>query len=145
MLPQYSLKFKKRRNLDILASETFVVATYTLDSAYVPTYELTGVPSATCKVLPGATVLALDPVTHKAVPNYTSYGFQALGVSLEDAYCGYGATVFDTVVDVVWRGDVREDRTWDDGVLGTVLQATKEALADRIQFVKVGAGAKDFT
>jgi hypothetical protein len=114
---------------DILASGQHVIATYTIDTAYVTPVTLADGESR--KVLWEGTVLALNPTNNQAVPNYTSYGFQALGVLLQQVDVHDG----DEVGPVVFRGDVIEDYCSDNGTFGTVLAATKTALADRIQFV----------
>lgn len=114
---------------DILASDNAVIATYTLDQNYVT--EQTLADGTSKKVLWEGTVLANDPSSKKVVPNYTTYSFGELGVLLQTAYAENG----DVEVGVVFRGDVIEDHCSDNGTFGTVLAATKTALADRIQFV----------
>jgi len=146
---KFALKTRKSRASTVLASERKTIATYTLDHQYVAALTLTD--ETTQKVLPLGTVLALNPVTNKVVPHYTSYGFGQVGVLLYDADCGEDTTGFeyDRVVDVVWAGEVYEKHCWDNGAYGSVLAATKAALSPRISFVKVSAsgisGAKSFS
>ena len=88
---------------DVKASGEYVIATYTIDTDYVT--GLTLADGRTRKVLWEGQVLALNPVTQKAVPNFTSYSFSALGVldqviDVEDG---------DAVAPVIFRGDVKED------------------------------------
>jgi hypothetical protein len=114
---------------DILASNHKVIATYTLDSDYVT--EVTLADGSSRKVLWEGQVLAVNPTGRTVVPNYTTYGFSALGVLLQMA----DVTDGDDVVPVVFHGDVIEDYCTDNGTFGTVLSATKNALQHRIQFV----------
>jgi hypothetical protein len=113
---------------DILASSNYVASSYTLDANYVALQTLAD--GTTAKVLWEGTIVAVDPSNSKVVPNYTAYGFGELGPLLQVAYADNG----DTEVAVVFRGDVVEAYCSDDGTFGTVLAATKTALADRIQF-----------
>jgi hypothetical protein len=113
---------------DILASGNAVIATYTLDSNYVT--EATLADGTTRKIAWEGTVLGLNPADSTVVPNYTTYGFTAVGVLLQMADVQDG----DSEVPVVFRGDVIESYCSDNGTFGTVLAATKTALADRVQF-----------
>jgi hypothetical protein len=123
----HTTSYESRR--DILASSNgLVIATYTVDTTYAT--EVTLNDGESRKVIWAGTVMALRPSNSKAVPNYTTYGFTALGVLLQDADVQDG----DEVAPIVFRGDVIEDYCSDNGTFGTVLSATKTALADRIQF-----------
>jgi len=104
--------------------------TYTIDSDYVSTTDLNGL-----KYLKEGWVMALNPSTMKIVPNYTSYGFGVIGVlpgpvSLQTTE-GAHDQVVGIVVDNAW---LDEDLCFDNGVFGTVLDATKTALSGRIVF-----------
>lgn len=114
---------------DILASGDYVAATYTVDADYVT--EVTLADGRSRKVLWEGQVLGLNPANQQVVPNYTTYGFAAVGVLLQHVDVEDG----DSEVPVVFRGDIKEDYCIDNGTFGTVLAATKAALADRIQFV----------
>ena len=114
---------------DILASSNWVAASYTIDSQYVAAVTLAD--GTTKEMLWEGQMMALNPVGQKVVPNYASYGFAALGPIMSPADLSNG----DTEHAVLFRGDVKEDFITDDGVFGTVLSATKNTLADRIQFV----------
>lgn len=114
---------------DIFASGDRVISTYTIDTQYVT--EVTLADGRSRKVLWEGQVLALNPTTQKAVPNYTSYGFSALGVLAQHVDVEDG----DREAPVAFRGDIKEDYCTDNGTFGTVLAATKTTLADRIQFV----------
>ncbi len=139
-MSNFDLKIRRNRPTRILADQNRVLATYTLDSSYITPLELIGKKTLktpdTRKVLPRGTVVALNPSTLMAVPNYTSYNFGELGVIIKDADCDTGPFVHDTEIEVVWRGDVMEKHLWDNGTFGTVLDATKTALVSRIAFVK---------
>ncbi len=113
---------------DVLASSNYVTATYTIDNRYVT--EVTLADGASRKVLWEGQIMAVDPSSSKVVPNYTTYGFTALGPLLQfsDVHDG------DSEAPVVFRGDIIEAYCTDNGTFGTVLAATKTALADRIQF-----------
>lgn len=114
-----------------------VITTYTLDYTYVTPLKLED--KTYRRILPAGTVLAYDPSTGKVVPNYASYGFSVIGVSRWDSDLGEeGETGVegDRSVSVIFRGIVFEDNSWDNGTLGAVLQATKDTLANRIDFVK---------
>lgn len=131
----FDLKKKRNRNLDFVIEQK-VVATYTIDQSYVSTYELVGEPKETIKVLPGGYVVAFNPENQKIVPHYTSYGFSQVGVTLDDVSLGESDSDYhDREVSVLWRGVVLEDFIWDNGDYGNVLQATREALNERISFV----------
>ncbi len=129
--PLFDLKFKRKRDPDLLANDSFVLASYTIERNYVQSYVLAGIPSETRKVVPLGYVMALDPTNQKIVPHYTTYGFKVVGVLFEDG----DAENADPVVDIIWRGDVLEKNCWDNGGFGSVLEASKTALTDRIQFV----------
>jgi len=115
---------------DILASGHYVIATYTLDSAYVT--EATLADGSSRKVLWEGQILGLNPADDTVVPQYSTYGFGALGVLLQFADVHTG----DEVVPVVVRGDVIESYCTDEGSFGSVQSATKTTLADRIWFVQ---------
>jgi hypothetical protein len=74
--------------------------------------------------------MALNPADSKIVPNYSTYGFSAVGVLVTQVDVNDG----DQEATVLWRGDVAEAHCTDNGTFGTVLAATKTTLADRIQF-----------
>lgn len=131
-MPYYSAPTTYETHRDILVShEGLVVATYTVDADYVSGKTLAD--GTTRKVAWEGTVMALRPSNSQAVPNYTTYGFAALGVLLQSVDVEDG----DQVAPIVFRGDVAEDYCYDNGVFGTVLSATKNTLADRIQFTTV--------
>lgn len=114
---------------DILASSNYTPATYTVDKDYVSPVTLAD--GTTREILWEGTVMALNPANNLIVPNYTSYGFSAIGpllasVDVEEA---------DQVGTIVWRGDVIEDYCSDNGTFGAVLAATKTTLSNRIEFV----------
>jgi hypothetical protein len=114
-----------------------VISTYTLDYTFVTPLEQDD--RMYRRILPAGTVLAYHPTTGKVVPNYTSYGFGVIGVSRWDSDLGAeGETGVegDRTVSVIHRGIVFEDNAWDNGTLGTVLQATKDVLARRVDFIK---------
>jgi len=115
---------------DILASGVYVIATYTVDSAYVT--EATLADGSSRKVLWEGQVLGLNPADDTVVPQYASYGFAAVGVLLQFVDVDDG----DEVAPVVFRGDVIESYCTDEGSFGSVESATKTTLADRIQFVQ---------
>lgn len=131
----FDLKKKRNRNLDFLV-QAKVIATYTVDQAYVDTYDLVGEPALTLKILPAGYVVAFNPETKKVVPNYTSYGFGVVGITTDDVELGASEQEYhDKEVNVLWRGVVLEDFLWDNGDYNGVLQATKDALIERISFV----------
>lgn len=117
---------------DILASSLYIASTYTVETGYVSPITLAD--GTTRKILPEGTVVAYNPVSGKAVPNYTSYGFTELGVLLQQV----DVHEADEVGAVVHRGDLVESLCSDNGTFGTVLAATKTTLADRIHFVSPG-------
>lgn len=119
---------------DILASKNWSAATYTIDNQWVTEVTLADPDSTSRKVLWEGQVMALNPADSKIVPNYTTYGFSAVGVLLfqTDVHDG------DQEAAIVWRGDIVEDYVTDNGVFGTVLAATITDLADRIQFTATG-------
>lgn len=131
----FDLQIKPNRNLDFLVQDD-VIATYTLDQSYVPTYDLVGEPSLNIKMLLGGYVVALNPTTQKVVPNYETYGFGVVGIALDDVFLGTNSQDYhDREINVLWRGVVLEDLLWDDGGYGSVLASTKTALKERIDFV----------
>jgi hypothetical protein len=85
------------------------------------------------KLQPMGSILALDPSTRKVVPNFSSYGFGVLGVLVDDEMVEYG----DREVDVAWESVINEKAVWDNGLYQGLLQATKDALSDRVQFVNI--------
>jgi hypothetical protein len=130
------MKTRPQRPSNVVADRSYLtVATYTLDSSYITPILLTD--NTSRRFLPVGTVVAYNPTTGKVVPNYTTYGFGVLGCITNDADCGEVGSqeTGDRVVGVVIRGIVWEDRSWDNGVYGTVLQATKDVLS-RITFTK---------
>lgn len=135
----FDLVVQPRRESEVLALPSATIASYTLDQDYITPLELVGT-SDTKKILPLGTVLSLNPVGKKVVPNFTSYGFGELGVLLHDA----DVHSADAAVSVVFRGDVLETSCWDNGTYGAILTATKRALTDRIAFVKEVGGLVSF-
>lgn len=116
-------------NWNILASKNYTPASYTLDATYVT--PVSGVDSVSRKVLRSGQVMALNPVSGKVVPNYTSYGFGVVGPLLQTAVADNG----DVDVAIVFEGNVKEALCKDNGTFGTVLAATKTALAGRVNFL----------
>lgn len=135
----FQLKERKRRETGLILSNDPVIATYTLDSSYVAYRTIIEAgEEVSRKVLPLGAVVAFNPATRKVVPNYTSYGFTAVGPIVGDADCG-GETLYDvhdTEVGVVWDGVVNQEAVFDNGSFNNVLDATRSALAERVQFVK---------
>lgn len=131
MATLYKLKNRPNRTDELLAHKTANIFSYTLDRDYVTEVVLDD--DEDWKILPLGWVLAYNPDTNKVVPNYASYGFAPVGVLRNDAQVQFA----DTVVGVVWDGDVIEKFAIDQGVLGTVTEATKTALQDRLRFVRV--------
>lgn len=130
----FDLVKRTRRRDDIGYSRRQVIASYTLDKNYVQSYEIYwGETEVWRKVQPMGTILALDPSSRKVVPNFASYGFGVVGVLLDDAMVEYG----DEAVNVLWEGVANEKAVWDDGEYQNLLQATRDALADRISFINV--------
>lgn len=130
------MKSRPGRPSNIIADDHFLtVTTYTLDYTYVTPILLTD--NTYRRFLPVGAVVAYDPSTNKVVPNYTSYGFGVVGCITNDADCGEQGSfeTRDQQVGVMIRGIVWEDRMWDNGVYGTVLQDTKTILS-RITFTK---------
>ncbi|MBD3260913.1 MAG: hypothetical protein GF334_04425 [Candidatus Altiarchaeales archaeon] len=130
---KWNLKIKKNRPSSVRAGGIATIATYTLDRDYVHTYDVNHGYYTTRKVQPLGSVVAMDPITNKVVPNFTSYGFGEIGVTLKDA----DVTDVDQEIGVLIRGFVREEHCWDDGDYGSVIAATKTALAGRVEFVKI--------
>lgn len=129
----YDLVSRMNRR-DDLSYKATTIASYTLDRAYVTSYQVWwGDTKVYRKIQPMGSILALNPQNRKAVPNFTSYGFSPLGVLADDAMVEYD----DLVVNVIFTGAVNEKAVWDDGEYQNLLQATRDALADRIQFVNV--------
>lgn len=130
----FDLVKRTRRRDDVAYGRRQVIASYTLDSNYVQSYEIYwGETEVWRKVQPMGTILALDPSSRKVVPNFASYGFEAVGVLLDDAMVEYG----DEAVNVLWEGVANEKAVWDDGEYQNLLQATRDVLADRISFINV--------
>lgn len=76
--------------------------------------------------------MSMDPSNRKVVPNYSAYGFTAIGVNVQDV----DVTDGDEALALIWDGHLSEPVCIDNGVLGTVLAATKTALTDRITFTR---------
>ncbi len=131
----FVLRFKKSRPKTIAACKYGVIASYELDHMFIQTYELVN-DGYERKLAMSGTVLAINPTSGKVVPNFTSYGFAAVGVLMGDADCGDPGWAHDVEVNVMWRGLAIEERCWDNGVYGTVLGNTKDTLAERIDFVR---------
>lgn len=112
------------KHWDILVGSDAVIATYTLDATTVSPVVLPGGRSR--DVLPEGTVLIMDPTTFKVEEHGTEAS--VLGILLQQA----DATDGDIEVAVVWRGDVRLERIWDNAVLGTLTVTASDAFADRI-------------
>lgn len=114
------------KHWDILVSqESAVIASYTLDASTVSPVTL---PHGRSRdVLPEGTVLIMDPTSFKVEEHATEAS--VLGILLQQA----DATDGDVEVAVVWRGDVRLERIWDNGVLGTLTASAATAFADRIK------------
>ena len=128
----FDLVSRTNRRDDVSYTRREIIASYTLDSSYVASYEIYyGDTEVWRKVQPLGSVLALSPATRKVVPNFASYGFEAVGVLLDDAMVEYG----DKEVNVLYKGVVNEKAVWDDGQYQNVLQATRDALADRLTFI----------
>ena len=109
-----------------------VIGTYTIDSDYVSTTDLNGL-----QYLKEGWVMALNPANDKIVPNYSSYGFGVIGVLVGPASTENIETVHDEVVGLVMDNAwLDEDLCFDNGVFGTVLDATKTTLSGRIVFAQ---------
>jgi len=107
-----------------------VIGTYTIDNDYVSTTDLNGF-----LYLKEGWVMALNPANSKIVPNYTSYGFGVIGVLPAPASLQNIITEHDEVVGLVMDSAwLDEDLCFDNGVFGTVLDATKTTLSGRIVF-----------
>lgn len=130
----WTLEGRKSRPKPVIVTRRQIMATYTVDHDWLTPYELAGSNDYRTLALRG-TVVALNPYTRKIVPNYASYGFSPLGVLPDDVDCGGPGNEHDVETAVLWRGVVTADRCWDNGIYGTVLETTKDALADRIIFV----------
>jgi hypothetical protein len=115
---------------DPVVSKDWSAATYTIDNRYVAEVTLADPDSTQRKVLWEGQIMALNPADSKIVPNYSTYGFSAVGVLVTQVDVNDG----DQEATVLWRGDVAEAHCTDNGTFGTVLAATKTTLADRIQF-----------
>jgi hypothetical protein len=128
----FDLVSRTNRRDDVSYTRREIIASYTLDSNYVASYEIYyGDTEVWRKVQPLGSVLALNPATRKVVPNFASYDFGAVGVLLDDAMVEYG----DKEVNVLYKGVANEKAVWDDGQYQNVLQATRDDLADRITFI----------
>lgn len=128
-MPYQSPATTYETHYDILASSQYIASTYTVDQNYVT--PVTMADGRTRKILYEGQVVSYNPATGKVVPNYTSYGFTALGVLLQQV----DVQEADEVGAVLHRGDVVENYCTDNGTYGTVLAATKTALGDRVWFV----------
>ena len=117
----------RRRNL---AHSELRVSTYTLDGAFLNTYELDGFDSPQ-KFQPLGSVLSVYPDTLTVFPHHLTYGIPPFGVLLTDTIWREAGTE----VGVIVEGNVLENACWDDGDYGVVTDETKEALRDRIRFV----------
>jgi hypothetical protein len=131
-MPYQTVATSYETQYDILASSLYVATTYTVDKDYVTPVTLAD--GTTRKVVPEGTIVAYDPSTGKVVPNYTTYGFTALGPLLREV----DVHEADELGAVVYRGDITESLCSDNGTFGTVLAATKTALGDRVHFVSPG-------
>jgi len=131
----YDLVSRTNRRDDLVYStHNNIVSSYTLDMNYVTSYQVWyGDTKVYRKIQPLGSVVALNPETRKVVPNFTSYGFSALGILAEDAMVEFG----DKEVDVIFAATVNEKAVWDNGEYQNVLQATRDILADRIHFVNI--------
>ena len=119
----------RRDDLEYLVTS---IASYTLDSSYVSSYQVWwGDTKTTRKIQPLGSIMALNPANRKVVPNFTSYGFGVIGILAKDAMAEYG----DVEVPIIFTGVVNEKAVWDDGEYQNLLQVTRDALADRIKFV----------
>lgn len=127
-MPYFSTPSTYETHKDVLVSGNSVIATYTVDADYVAAQTLAD--GSSRKVLWEGTVMSRIGTTGLIVPNYTTYGFAPLGVLLQTVDVNDG----DEIAPVVFRGDVAEDYCYDNGIDGTVLAATKNALAGRITF-----------
>jgi hypothetical protein len=106
------------------------IGSYTIDSAYIT--PVTAVDGNAYESVFEGQVLAMNPVNGKAVPNYSSYGFGVLGV----LFRAVNTDKQDVPASIILEGWVDENYCTDNGVFGTVLAATKTALADVVHFVK---------
>jgi len=116
---------------NLIAAGEPTMASYTVDYQYVTELTLPGSGDSR-KIVQEGQVMALDPSSRKIVPNYSAYGFSAVGVNVQDV----DVTDGDEALGIVYDGTVAEPVCIDNGTLGTVLAATKTALADRIQFTR---------
>lgn len=117
---------------NLIAAGQPITASYTVNYLYVTELTLPGSGDSR-KIVQEGQVMSLDPSSRKVVPNYSAYGFSAVGVNLQDVDVTNG----DDAIALVFDGVLAEPVCIDNGTLGTVLAATKTALADRIQFARV--------
>lgn len=110
---------------DILVSSNATIFTYTLAQSTVSDVTLPG--GAVRKVLPEGTVLAHNPVNDQVSPHAAEVGVVGVLLQMADVTDG------DSEVPVVWRGDVRLDRIFDNDVLGTLTATAESAFGDRIK------------
>jgi hypothetical protein len=111
---------------DILVSSNYTPFTYTLAQNSVTTYT-TLADGRSRQVVPEGTVVALDPANSKVILHTSQAG--VVGPLLAQA----DVTDGDQEVTVLWRGDVRLDRIYDNGVLGTLTATAESAFGDRIK------------
>jgi len=116
---------------NLIAGGEPVVASYTVDYQYVTEITLPGSGDSR-KIVEEGQVMSFDPSSRKVVPNYATYGFTAIGINIQDV----DVTDGDEALALVWDGHLSEPVCIDEGILGTVLAATKTTLADRITFTR---------
>jgi len=114
-------------HFDILVSSDYLAFTYTLDQTGLS--DITMVDGSTRKVLPEGTVMSYDPALTLVVPHTTEAAGTIIGPLLQMA----DATDGDVEVAILWRGDVRLDRIYDNEVLGTLTANAATAFGDRIK------------
>lgn len=113
-------------HFDILVASNPTVFTYTLDSSVITTY--VALPGGRSRlVIPEGQVLAHNPANNKVFPHTSEVGVAGVLLQMADVTDG------DVEVAVVWRGDVRLDRIYDNGVLGTLSATALAAFGDRIK------------
>jgi hypothetical protein len=116
---------------NLIAGGEPVTTSYTVDYRYVTEMTLPGSGDSR-KIVEEGQVMSIDPSNRKIVPNYSAYGFTAIGVNIQDV----DVTDGDEALALVWDGHLSEPVCIDNGTLGTVLAATKTALTDRITFTR---------